>query len=118
MSTKHYKSITEVAELLKIKKHVIRYWDSRIEGVSTRLSENKRRYFSPQNIERLQSLKKLLHTNDKSHHSLIMARNILDSYNTKKKKNIILNNDQPHEKIDINIDKLVKVSTNLKKLIE
>ena len=31
MNDKTYKSITEVSKLLKINKHVIRYWDSRFD---------------------------------------------------------------------------------------
>ena len=43
MTNKTYKSISEVSELLKIKKHVIRYWDSNFEDISTRLGDKKRR---------------------------------------------------------------------------
>ena len=46
MKNKYYKSISEVSEILKIKQHVIRYWDSQFDGISTRLGERKRRYFS------------------------------------------------------------------------
>ena len=44
MADKNYKNISEVSEQLKINKHVIRYWDSKFEGISTRLSDNKRRF--------------------------------------------------------------------------
>jgi len=115
VSNKLYKTITEVSELLKIKKHVIRYWDSRIEGVSTRLSKKKRRYFSPQNIIKLQSLKNLLHTNDKPHHSLIMASKILDNYNN---KNITISSNKSNTDKRIHIDQLIKISLNLKKIIK
>ena len=55
MKDKKYKSITEVSELLKINKHVIRYWDTKFDGISTRLSDNKRRFFSSENIKKLQN---------------------------------------------------------------
>ena len=49
MIQKNYRSISEVSELLKIKQHVIRYWDSQFEGVSTRLGDSKRTIFNRKN---------------------------------------------------------------------
>ena len=46
MNNKHYKSITEVSEMLNINKHVIRYWDSKFEGISFRRGKNTRRFFN------------------------------------------------------------------------
>ena len=51
MPNKTYKSISEVSELLKIKKHVIRYCDSNFEDISTRLGDKKRRIFNKKNIQ-------------------------------------------------------------------
>ena len=42
----------EISKKLKIKQHVIRYWDSQFDGISTRLGERKRRYFSSKNIKK------------------------------------------------------------------
>ena len=111
---KNYKSISEVSELLKVKQHVIRYWDSQFGGVSTRLDNNKRRYFNSKNIKKLQTLKKLLHTEGKSHHSLEMARKIISGNIIEKKINILA--EQNNNKIDIN--KLVSISEHLKKLVK
>ena len=113
MKNKNYISISEVSEILKIKQHVIRYWDSQFEGVSTRLGYRKRRFFSPKNIKKLQTLKKLLHTNGKSHYSLVMAKKIIEDNIIEKKFNISTNSIQ--NKTDIN--KLSSVSENLKKLL-
>ena len=79
---KKYKTIKEVSNLLNINQHVIRYWDSQFNGVSTRLGYRKRRFFNQKNIKKLQTLKKLLHTNGKSHHSLEMARKIIEPSNS------------------------------------
>ena len=114
MIHKNYRSISEVSELLKIKQHVIRYWDSEFEGVSTRLGERKRRIFNPKNIKKLQILKKLLHTDGKSHHSLEMARMIIEGSDFEKKIN--LSRKENNKKTDINA--LVDVSKNLKKLLK
>ena len=70
IKNKNYKSISEVSEILKVKQYVIRYWDSQFNDISTRLGYGKRRFFNQKNIKKLQTLKKLLHTNGKSHHSL------------------------------------------------
>ena len=114
MKDKKYKSIAEVSQLLGINKHVIRYWDSQFEGVSTRLGERKRRIFNPKNIKKLQILKKLLHTDGKSHHSLEMARMIIEGSVFEKKIN--LSRKENNKKTDINT--LVDVSNNLKKLLK
>ena len=114
MKNKNFISISEVSEILKIKQHVIRYWDSQFEGVSTRLGNNKRRYFNSINIRKLQTLKKLLHTEGKSHHSLEMARKIIAGNVIEKKFNILA--EQNYNKIDIN--KLISISEQLKKLVK
>ena len=72
MNDKKYKSISEVSKLLRIKKHVIRYWDSKFDGLSTRLN-NKQRYFNDDNIQRL----KILNQKGKKNTSLTIANNSL-----------------------------------------
>ena len=113
MKNKKYISISEVSEILKIKQHVIRYWDSQFESVSTRLDNKKRRYFNSMNIKKLQTLKRLLHTEGKSHHSLEMARKIINDNIIEKKFDI--NNESNYKEIDIN--KLILISESLKSLL-
>ena len=113
IKNKNYKSISEVSEILKVKQHVIRYWDSQFNGVSTRLGYRKRRFFNQKNIKKLQTLKKLLHTNGKSHHSLEMARKIIEGDMMVKKINLTAKEDHKNS----NINKLINISENLKKLI-
>ena len=111
---KNYKSISEVSEILKIKQHIIRYWDSQFNGVSTRLGYRKRRFFNQKNIKKLQTLKKLLHTNGKSHYSLEMAKNILKNSTFKKKLDLSSNNISD----SLGIEQLKTISNNLKKLFK
>ena len=114
MNNKVYKSISEVSDILKINKHVIRYWDSKFEGISTRLKNNKRRFFSNENINKLKELKNILYENGKHNYSLDLAKKIV----TKKKLN---SKNQPNYKLDNktdNINKLHDISDKLKKLIE
>ena len=114
MSDKTYKNITEVSQLLKINKHVIRYWDSKFEGISTRLKDNKRRFFSIENINKLKELKNILYENGKHNYSLDLAKKIVTKKKPLPKNNL---NEEKDNKTD-NINKLHDISDNLKKLIE
>ncbi len=114
MNDKKYKSITEVSELLKINKHVIRYWDTKFDGISMRLSGNKRRFFSNENIRKLQELKNILYQNGRHNYSFDLAKKIV---NNKSKKNAIsIINKRKETKF--NITKLQEISNNLKELLE
>jgi len=114
MKDKKYKSITEVSELLKINKHVIRYWDSKFEGISTRLSDSKRRFFNFENIKKLQELKNILYQNGKHNYSFDLAKKIV-SDKTKKNEVSVVNK---IEDSNFSIVKLQEISKNLKELLE
>lgn len=114
MNNKYYKSISEVSTILKIKQHVIRYWDSKFEGVSTRLGDRKRRFFNIKNIKKLQTLKQLLHTDGKSHHSLAMAKMMIDGNMIEKEFNLLTTKFKNKD----NINQLIKISDSLSKLLK
>ena len=115
MSDKNYKSISEVSDILEIKQHVIRYWDSKFDGLSTRLSHNKRRFFSIDNIKKLEKLKNVLYQNGKYNHSLDLAHKIM-SKNIKKKLDFTIpSNNNTIDASDIK--SLKKISNNLRKLL-
>ena len=90
MIEKQYKNIKEVSKLLNIKEHVIRYWDSidhktdkiRIQGLSTR-NRGGIRFFSKDNISRLEQLNAVLFENGKHNYSLDLANKILSSKKNK-----------------------------------
>ena len=119
---KKYKSINEVSKLLNIDKHIIRYWDSkdrknnklRFEGISTRLKGNTRRHFSEKNIKKLEELKNILYQNGRHNYTLDLAKKIVS--NKSLSKNFF--SDDSGKKPIFNIDKLVKVSENLKLLLK
>ena len=113
MKDKKYKSITEVSDLLKINKHVIRYWDTKFDGISTRLSDNKRRFFSFENIKKLQDLKNILYQNGRHNYSFDLAKKIV---NDKFKKNEISFTNKKQE-TKLNIVKLQEISNSLKELL-
>ena len=114
MKDKKYKSIAEVSELLKINKHVIRYWDTKFDGISTRLSDSKRRFFNIENIKKLQELKNILYQNGRHNYSFDLAKKIVND-KTKKNEVSIINKIR---KTKFNIVKLQEISNNLKELIE
>ena len=114
MKDKKYKSITEVSELLKINKHVIRYWDSKFDGISTRLSSNKRRFFNIENIKKLQELKNILYQDGRHNYSFDLAKKIVN-YKTKKNEVSIINTTGKRK---FSIVKLQEISNNLKELLE
>ena len=114
MKDKKYKSIAEVSELLKINKHVIRYWDTRFDGISTRLSDNKRRFFNIENIKKLQELKNILYQNGRHNYSFDLAKKIV-SDKTKKNEVSVVNK---IEDTKFNIVKLQEISNNLKELLK
>ena len=114
MKDKKYKSISEVSQLLKINMHVIRYWDTKFDGVSTRLSDNKRRFFSDENVKKLQDLKNILYQNGRHNYSFDLAKKIVSD---KSKRNEI-SISYKREETKINIVKLQEISNNLKELLE
>ena len=114
MKDKKYKSISEVSELLKINKHVIRYWDTKFDGISTRLSKNKRRFFSIENIKKLQEIKNILYQNGRHNYSFDLAKKIVGNKSEKNEISIINKSDQTK----FNILKLQEISNNLKELLK
>ena len=111
MKEKRFKTIKEVSDLLNLNSHVIRYWDSKFEGLSVRLSPKGQRFFNSENIKKLQNLKLTLYNNGKHNYSLDLAKKILNTKN----KDTISNNETLHNKIDLN--NLKSIRDNLKKLL-
>ena len=114
MKDKKYKSIAEVSELLKINKHVIRYWDTKFEGISTRLSDNKRRFFNIENIKKLQELKNILYQNGRHNYSFDLAKKIVSDKSKTNEVSII----NKIGKAKFSIVKLQEISNDLKVLLE
>ena len=114
MKDKKYKSIAEVSELLKINKHVIRYWDTKFDGISTRLSDNKRRFFNMENIKKLQELKNILYQNGRHNYSFDLAKKIIKNKSEKNEISII----DKRKETKSDIIKLEKISNNLKELLK
>ena len=110
MSQKKYKSISEVSKLLNINTHVIRYWDAKFDGISTRIN-NKQRFFNNENIQRLIDIKNTLYKNGKHSYSLDLANKILES-----KSSRIIPITSNGKKDSRHIESLINVRDNLIKL--
>ncbi len=124
ISEKKYYSIREVSQMLDIKEHVIRHWDSidpktnklRIEDLSIR-TKGGTRFFNKSHIKRISNLKNILKENGKRNYTLDLASKFI----SKNKKNKKLNIDE--EKSDSSnfkgdFNKIRKITKNLKSLIK
>ena len=113
---KTYYSISEVAKMLNIQEHTIRFWNSKLPDLSKRDKKGKTRFFNLKQIEKLSKLNDILKKND----SISLANEILSKNNSKK---LHLNLDDSLEnKNDSNLNKQIvnkirTISNNLKSLI-
>jgi DNA-binding transcriptional MerR regulator len=115
---KKYKTIKEVSQLLDINTHVIRYWDSKFEGISTRLKKNKQRFFNAENIKKLTQLKNTLYQNGKHNYSLELANKIINYNNTKNYDSLSNYNNFTKENTKFDIKQLKKIKDNLEKILD
>ena len=83
---KQYFNIKEVSNILKLKEHVIRHWDSidpktkqlRIDGLSLR-TKGGTRYFNKNHINKLSIIKNILFEEGRHNYSLDLVKKILSS---------------------------------------
>lgn len=114
MMVKKYKTISEVSNLLKLNTHVIRYWDSKFDGLSTRLGEKKQRFFNNDHIKKIKDLQANLYQNGKIKYPLDLAKQLSGNSNINQKNQNLLPSKQSKE---FDINKLVIIKDNLVKLI-
>lgn len=55
-----YKTIGEVAKILELPQYVIRFWQAKFSHIKPVIA-NKRRYYPPEEIEKLKAIKELLY---------------------------------------------------------
>ena len=119
---KKYLNIKEASNIVGLKEHVIRYWDSidsktnklRIEGISTK-SKGGTRYFNKDNLNKLQKLKDIIYENGNYNPSLILADKLLSSKKIMKENKILSPNQNSYE-VSLKNEKLEKISQILKKM--
>jgi len=123
---KQYFNIKEVSNILNLKEHVIRHWDSidpktkrlRIEGLSMR-TKGGTRYFNKNHINKLSMIKKILFEEGRHNYSLDLVKKILSSKKLEKQFIDETNTSDKKNNIQLNNDtvKLKKIIKNLKMLI-
>ena len=121
MIDKKYFNISEVSKILQIEEYKIRYWDSidpktnkyRIEGISTK-SKGGTRYFSKENIKKLEKLKNILYEGNNQNYSIKLAEKILSSNNK-------ISNDKddnsPNNKYLHNLEKIEQILNKMRLLL-
>ena len=125
-NNKQYFNIKEVSNILNLKEHVIRHWDSidpktkrlRIDGLSMR-TKGGTRYFNKNHINKLSIIKNILFEEGRHNYSLDLVKKILSSKKLEKQLTEVPNISEKPKKIVINYNrvKLKKIIQNLKLLI-
>jgi hypothetical protein len=116
INKKIYYSISEVAKIIEVPEYTIRFWDSKLPGLSRQLEKGKTRFFNQQQINKLLNISNLLKKNDSLNLAFKIASknkskiSFFDSENSSK-KTFDTNTYQ------INLTKMKKVIVNLKNLI-
>ena len=123
---KQYFNIKEVSNILNLKEHVIRHWDSidpktnkiRIDGLSMR-TKGGTRYFNKNHINKLSIIKNILFEEGRHNYSLDLVKKILSSKKLEKQFINATNATDRQKNIQLNKDtvKLKKIIKNLKVLI-
>ena len=59
--TNAYRTISEVAETLDVKPHVLRFWESKFDQIQPMKRANGRRYYRPEDVALIAGIQHLLH---------------------------------------------------------
>ena len=113
---KTYYSISEVAKILNIQEHTIRFWDSKLPGLSKRDNKGRTRFFNLKQIENLSKLRDILKKND----SITLAYEILSKNNYKSHQIHLGDSEVKNDNSIINqlkVNKIRVISNKLKGLI-
>ena len=113
---KTYYTISEVSEMLHINEHTIRFWDSKLPGLSKQSDKGKTRFFNQNHINKLSNINYLLRNNDPINLAYeIISKNKLNKYHNESNdlndKNVIFRENQ------LKISKIKEITKNLKSLI-
>ena len=123
---KQYYNISEVSNILNLKEHVIRHWDSvdpktnklRIEGLSIR-TKGGTRYFNQTHIKKLSNIKNILFEEGRHNYSLDLVNKIISSKKLEKQftNESAISSNQDDVKVNYDNQKLIKILDKLRNLI-
>ena len=112
---KTYYSISEVAKLLGIYEHTIRFWDSKLPNLSTRSEKGKSRFFNKKQIEKIAQINNLLKNND----TISLAYEIASKRNYRGQSSSAVNySTKVDSKYSIENTKILSILNNLKQLLK
>ena len=115
---KTYYSISEVSRLIGIKQHTIRFWDSKIDGISKKTAKGKTRFFTQFHINKINMINNLL----KNNNSLDLALKIINKHNDFKSSSSTSYKLDDNQKDSLiyqqKLGKIKKIINNLQKLIK
>ena len=109
---KTYYSISEVAKLLGIYEHTIRFWDSKLPNLSMRSEKGKTRFFNKKQIEKIEQINNLL----KNHDSITLAFEIVSRKNYRGSDSSSPKIDNLSKNGSINLSQKSKIFSILKKI--
>jgi DNA-binding transcriptional MerR regulator len=109
---KTYYSISEVAKILNIKEHTIRFWDSKLPGLSKQSQKGKTRFFNENHIKKLSSLNQLLENND----SIELAFKIISKFKKNKLIDTFFDNSKNLDGSLLSKEKIERINKINKKL--
>ena len=108
-SEKAFRTITEVAEILELPAHVLRFWESKFKYIKPMKRGGGRRYYRPEDINLLIGIKHLLYSDGltiKGAQKVIKTNGIKATAQIGLKKIIDINrNSSPAEIIPSSVDK-------------
>ena len=113
---KTYFTISEVSEILEIHEHTIRFWDSKLPGLSKQSGKGKTRFFNQSQINKLSNINHLLKNND----SLNLAYEIISKNKVNKSlsnSNYLIEKHSASKENQLEINKIIGITKNLKTLI-
>jgi len=83
---KHYYLIGEVAKMLGIRKHTLRYWESEFPKLRPKKNNSGKRNYTLEDIETIKQIKQLLHVQN---YSIEGARKKMSSHNYEPENELI-----------------------------
>ena len=108
-SEKAFRTITEVAEILELPAHVLRFWESKFKYIKPMKRGGGRRYYRPEDINLLIGIKHLLYSDGltiKGAQKVIKTNGVKATAQIGLKKTIDINpNSSPAEIVPSSVDK-------------
>ena len=114
VETSSYYTISNVSKKLKIPPHVLRFWEKRFNFIKPKKSQTGRRYYSNQDIVKLEVIQDLLHNKGYTITGAINYMKNSSELEDNKLDHLNMNNESFVKKID-EISTLISTAKNILK---